>query len=257
MKFKTTPYHYDLLKDEERLAIFYEAISSKKDIGSLAYDLGCGSGILSYFLQPYFNKIISIEKDKKSYRCAKENLSSFSNIEVINDEVLNYNFIEKADLIVCEMLDTALIDEEQVPILNYANSFLKENSMIIPEGVINYAELVSMEKNYIHYDEDFTKYEVLSNKVKYSEFDFYNKINEEFETKIDFELNSDAEISKINGLKITTYTIFNEEIIASPTPMLNPPLLIPINNNLIKKNNLITIKLKYIMGQGIESIKIW
>ena len=66
MKFKTTPYHYDLLKDEERLAIFYEAISSKKNIGLLAYDLGCGSGILSYFLQPYFNKIISIlEKEDK------------------------------------------------------------------------------------------------------------------------------------------------------------------------------------------------
>ena len=26
MKFKTTPYHFDLLKDEERLSAFYEAI---------------------------------------------------------------------------------------------------------------------------------------------------------------------------------------------------------------------------------------
>lgn len=49
MKFKTTPYHFDLLKDEERLSAFYEAIKELYTSQELAYDLGCGSGILSFF----------------------------------------------------------------------------------------------------------------------------------------------------------------------------------------------------------------
>ena len=57
MKFKTTPYHFDLLKDEERLSAFYEAIKELSTSQELAYDLGCGSGILSFFLNSYFKEM--------------------------------------------------------------------------------------------------------------------------------------------------------------------------------------------------------
>lgn len=96
MKFKTTPYHFDLLKDEERLSAFYEAIKELSTSQELAYDLGCGSGILSFFLNSYFKEIIAIEQDFKVSRCAKENLKSFKNIEVVNEDVLKYDFSKNA-----------------------------------------------------------------------------------------------------------------------------------------------------------------
>ena len=37
--------------------------------------------------------------------------------------------------------------------------------------------------------------------------------------------------------------------------MLNPPLLIPLDNLNVKRNDLIRLNLKYIMGKGIETIK--
>ena len=101
MKFKTTPYHFDLLKDTERLSAFYEAISQYDSNNQLAYDLGCGSGVLSYFLSSYFDEIISMEINSKTASCARENLSDFDNIEVINADALEYDFTKKADLIVC------------------------------------------------------------------------------------------------------------------------------------------------------------
>ena len=123
MKFKTTPYHHDLLKDKDRLSVIWQAIQEYDSSTELAYDLGCGSGVLSYFLSSKFDEIIAIEMDNKASKCAKDNLADFGNVEVINGNVLDYEFSKKADLIVCEMLDTALIDEEEVPVLNYA-SFL-------------------------------------------------------------------------------------------------------------------------------------
>lgn len=251
MKFKATSYHLDLLKDTDRLSVFYEAIEDYDSNTDLAYDLGCGSGVLSYFLSSKFKEIKSFEIDEKAFQCAKENLNDFDNIEVIQSDVLDYNFTKKADLIVCEMLDTALIDEEEIPVLNYAKKFLKDDGEIIPEGIINTVELVNMERHYVHWDEE-SNYETISDEIVYSQFNFLDEINPEFEAALKLRANKEG---LVNGLKITTYTKLNENLIAGPMPMLNPPLLIPLDERQIKVNDFIDVKIKYIMGNGIESIK--
>ena len=251
MKFKTTPYHHDLLKDKDRLSVFWQAIQEYDSSTELAYDLGCGSGVLSYFLSSKFDEIIAIEMDNKASKCAKDNLADFGNVEVINGNVLDYEFSKKADLIVCEMLDTALIDEEEVPVLNYAKEFLKEDGKIIPQGIINTAELVNLERHYIHWDED-VNYEVFSQPVVYSQINFLDDINPDF--KADLKLKANR-AGLINGLKITTYTKLDDNIIAGPTPMLNPPLLVPLPDKQVNINDFINVEIKYIMGNGIESIE--
>ena len=251
MKFKTTPYHYDLLKDSDRLSVFYEAID-EYDLGTdLAYDLGCGSGVLSYFLSSKFREIISLEAERKAFECAKENLASFGNVEVINTDVLDYEFTKKADLIVCEMLDTALIDEEEIPVLNYAREFLKPGGKIIPQEIINAAELVNMKRGNVHWDEG-AEYEILSDEIVYSKFNLLDDIDPNFKATLKLRAKRDA---FVNGLKITTYTKLSDDIIAGPLPMLNPPLLIPLEEKAIKENDFINVEIKYIMGNGIESIE--
>ena len=252
MKFKTTPYHFDLIKDSQRLSAFYQAISEYDGANDLAYDLGCGSGILSYFLSSNFNEIISLEIDSNAYKCAKENLADFENVKVINADVLEYEFDRKADLIVCEMMDTALIDEEQIPVLNHARKCLKPEGKIIPQAIFNSAELVNLEREYIHWDEN-ARYEVFSDALIYSEFDFMEDIDPNFETTLSLKVKRDG---TVNGLKITTFTKLADDIVCGPTPMLNPALLIPFEEKSVKSNEYITVKLKYIMGNGIESIEL-
>ena len=251
MKFKTTPYHSDLLKDKDRLSVFFEAIIEYDLNNDLAYDLGCGSGVLSYFLADKFNEVISLEIDEKASKCAQENLSDFSNVKVINTDALEFNFPKKADLIVCEMLDTALIDEEEVPVLNNAKKYLTEDGEIIPQGIINTVELVNLERHYVHWDED-VNYDVLSKPIVYSKINFKDDINPEFQVNLKLKANKEG---IVNGLKITTFTKLNDDIICGPTPMLNPPLLIPLDDVEVKVNDYINVELKYIMGNGIESIK--
>jgi predicted RNA methylase len=252
MKFRTTPYHFDLIKDSERLSAFFEAISEYDGNDELAYDLGCGSGILSYFLSSRFKQIIAVEINSGAYNCAKENLADFDNVKVINADALEYEFDKKADLIVCEMMDTALIDEEQIPVLNHAKKFLKPNGKIIPQGVMNSAQLVNLETEYVHWDED-ARYETYSDAAIYSEFDFLDDINPDFEAELSFKVKRQG---TVNGLKLTTFTKLSDDIICGPTPMLNPPLLIPFEEKSVKSNEYINVKLKYIMGNGIESIEI-
>ena len=251
MKFKANKYHFDLLKDSQRLAVFLEAIKEYDGKRILAYDLGCGSGILSYFLSSHFDEVIAVEIDSQTAQCAGQNLSDLDNVRLINGDVMECDFPKKADLIVCEMMDTALIDEEQVPVLNHAKKFLKPTGTIIPMAVINSCELVDMQRQYVHWDENAV-YEAMSDSVIYSEFDFLDEINPEFECEISLQAKKDG---FINGLKITTFTRLNENIICGPTPMLNPPLLVPLEKRSVKRNEFIKVKIKYIMGNGIESIR--
>ena len=251
MKFKTTPYHHDLLKDHDRLSVFYQAIEEYDGDFELAYDLGCGSGVLSYFLTSRFKEIIALEINRKSFECAEENLKDFDNVSVVNCDASGYDFEKKADLIVCEMLDTALIDEEEIPVLNHAKKFLKEDGKIIPQGVINTVELINMQRRHVHWDEE-SDYETLSDEVPYSKLDFLEDINPEF--KADLSLNAKKE-GIVNGLKITTYTKLNDNLIAGPLPMLNPPFLIPMDERHVNINDFISVEIKYIMGNGIESIE--
>ena len=301
MKFKVNSYHYNLLKDHERLSAFKEAICDfienhdADSVEKTAFDLGCGSGVMSYFASSYFDKVISIEKESKIAGFAKENLKGFSNIEVFNGDALDFDFESKADLIICEMLDTALIDEEEVPVLNHARGFLKDGGRIIPESIINVAEPVFMENHYIQYEDDDShpQYDVLGEFVVYSDFDFLEKIEESFETNIEFRLfdeeffnSEDADKSpdkdfidgefinfkssarysdkdfidegqyiKVNGIKITSFTRLGENIICGPTPMLNPALLVPIEEIKLKAGDRFEVSLSYVMGGGIETIE--
>ena len=135
-------------------------------------------------------------------------------------------------------------------VLNHARKALKNGGEIIPKAIVNFAELVNMERDYIHWDEN-AKYEILSNTVNYSKIDFKDEINSDFEKDIEFKANKTG---NANGIKITTVTILNDNMVCGPTPMFNPPLLIPIDEIDVKCNDLINVKLKYIMGQGIETV---
>ena len=298
MKFKVNSYHFKLLRDYERLSAFKEAIddyairndgNSNDSNSKVAFDLGCGSGVLSYFASEYMDRIIAIELNNSTYQLAKENLKEFDNIQVFNDDLLSFDFSklnEKADLIICEMLDTALIDEEEVPVLNRARKFLKDGGEIIPKGMINSAEAVFMNNHFIQYEDDEYSpiYVSLGESVVYSEFDFMNEIDCNFSSEIELKLYNKKELDKIgfeenlneenyekfnfkenfnieedklkiNGIKITSFTKLNENIICGPTPMLNPAMLIPIEETEVKCGDSVRIRLEYVMGGGVESIK--
>ena len=298
MKFNVNSYHFKLLRDYERLSAFKEAIDdyairnggdSNDSTSKVTFDLGCGSGVLSYFASEYMGRIIAIELNNSTYQLAKENLKEFDKIQVVNDDLLSFDFSklnEKADLIICEMLDTALIDEEEVPVLNRARKFLKDGGEIIPCGMINSAEPVFMNNHFIQYEDDEYSpiYVSLGESVVYSEFDFMNEIDCNFSSEIELKVYNKKELDKIgfeenlneekydkfnfkenfnieedklkiNGIKITSFTKLNENIICGPTPMLNPAMLIPIEETEVKCGDSVRIRLEYVMGGGVESIK--
>lgn len=255
-KMRTTPYHYNLLSDRERLAAFYEAI--KENSRGIVYDIGAGCGILSFLASSFADFVYAVEIDPSVAKLAESNLKSLDNVFLINKDARKVSFPKKADLIICEMLDTALIDEEQVPVINSILKYLKKDGEVIPKRVLNGAEAVYMERNNICYDDDFESsanetHEIMSDFVIYNEINFKNEIKEDIEADLNFEISKKGIIS---GIKITTFTLLTDDIICGPTPMLNPPLLIPTEKINVDIGDLINVKLSYRMGGGLNNIRI-
>ncbi len=248
---KIPSYQQNLLSDTQRLTAFYEAIKEKSR--GIIYDLGTGSGVFSSWAAPLASFVYAVEKDRHTAKFAQKNLKSFKNISIKINDAKNITFNEKADLIICEMMDTALIDEDQVPVLNSVRKYLKKNGDIIPCAVFNGLEAIHIKNNHPIYQEgESADYELRSKLLIYDKIDFKKFIKENVKYQINIPINTDGTVS---GIKITTFTLLTPQLICGPTPMLNPPLLIPTNPLKMKKGENIIVNLEYTMGGGLDTLK--
>lgn len=248
---KITSYHQNLLEDQERLVAFHEAIEAKAK--GIVFDLGTGSGVLAKWASSLAEFVYAVENDQKTASIAQKNLSQLPNISLLTDDARNISFSEKADLIICEMLDTALIDEEQVPVLNSVRKYLKKTGSIIPYKVFNGVEAVSCNaKHPIYFEAGKPEHQIMSPLLIYSIIDFKKPITEKVKFRIPIKFNRNG---KFSGIKITTFTLLTPEIICGPTPMLNPPLIIPVDSTEVESGENIILKLEYEMGGGLNTIK--
>lgn len=251
MTLGNTPYHHNLTSDYERLAGFFEAIKEKAR--GTVFDLGTGSGVLSSCAAQYADRVVAVEINRSASKIAQKNLEAFNNVEVVHADASAYQFSTKADVIICEMLDTALIDEEQVPVLNSTLKYLKEDGVIIPCGIINCIEPVESSCEHISYEEDgFPKNFVLGEPIFYSKLMFDKPVEPKFKQMFMIKINRNG---IVNGLKLTTFTLLTEKIICGPTPMLNPPLIIPLKKMNVVENDVLEVDLSYEMGGGLESVR--
>ncbi len=59
----------------------------------------------------------------------------------------------------------------------------------------------------------------------------------------------------INGIRLKTRVYFDDKIYLDGTPWFNPPLVLPFDDIIVKKGDLINISLSYNLGAGFSSIK--
>ncbi|ENN95702.1 hypothetical protein J422_06436 [Methanocaldococcus villosus KIN24-T80] len=245
-------WHLSLLHDYERIAIYKKAIEENVKESDIVFDLGTGSGILAMIAALKAKRVYAIELDSFTYEYAKENIkrNGFDNIILIEGDAELYNFKENPDVIVAELLDTALIAESHVRVMNamIKKGYINDNTKLIPKGVINTVQLVEAKFNHIYYDEK-SEAKPLSEEMIYEEVSFY-KINP-LKMKYKFKFHLDEDYNNV-GLRLKTYTILDDKHVAGPTPMLNPPLVIPVGR--AKRGDLL-IKLFYERGV-FESIKV-
>lgn len=245
-------YYDDLIKDKKRVSVFRKAIDDNAH--GITFDLGTGSGILAIFASKHAQKVYAFEINPLVINhYARANLEKYDNVTLMEADVTSCEFKEQPDVVICEMLDTALIDEEQALAINNVLKYSKKDTVFIPQSTYDTIKIGFSKISNITYLENNNPYfESFSVEKRYNEVNFHEQVDVDFKKDITIQIKKSG---TVNTIQLTTYTLVTEEILTKPTPMLNPPLLIPVVETNVIEGEEIIIHLEYTMGGGLNSIK--
>jgi len=258
-------YQFNLLSDSMRTDALKKAIDKVVKSGDVVIDLGCGTGILSILAAQKGAYVFAIEVDPLVADAAEyfiKNSGYSSKIKIIQGDARNLDLPVEANVIICEMLDTALIAELEVPVMNIAvKKWLKPGGKVIPLSAITSAELVNIDYNFYGLDFRLIHYEEYGARLasySLSEPEVYHYVNFLEENPIEVSKKFILKTNRAgitNGLRIKTEVFLTEGIKMDSSQWCNPPLILPFNDIPVNENALISVSLSYSLGAGFSSIK--
>jgi len=83
-------YSQNFVKDQKLLESLIK--DSSISSGDIVFDLGAGHGEITEILRKYCKNVFAIEKDKKLYSELQDRFELASNVKVVNQDILKYNF---------------------------------------------------------------------------------------------------------------------------------------------------------------------
>ena len=134
--FSSPGLHLAMIKDRVRTEAYRRAIENVVREDDVILDLGCGTGILSFFAaKKGCRKIYAIDSsdiiDAAAETAKKNNLTK--HIKFIKENIYNFKTEEKIDVLIHEQIGNFLWDEDLISKISYIrDNFLKENGTLIP-----------------------------------------------------------------------------------------------------------------------------
>lgn len=113
-------YHFQMLEDKTRMDGFKAAIDFLVPDGGKVVDLGAGTGVLSFMAAQKASKVYSVERQPEMVECARTLLAENGcgdKVEVFDGDARDFLPPEPVDVVVCEMLHSALLREKQVEVI--------------------------------------------------------------------------------------------------------------------------------------------
>lgn len=135
--------HHYMLRDYVRLAAYRRAIERSVTPETVALDLGCGSGVLSFFtVKAGAKKVFAIERRPDIILLAAEIAKAnglYEKIEFVegsSSHIEEARIEPKADLLVAEILGNGILEENVMEFtLDARRRFLKPGGRMIPYGL--------------------------------------------------------------------------------------------------------------------------
>ncbi|MFW9843987.1 MAG: 50S ribosomal protein L11 methyltransferase [Candidatus Thorarchaeota archaeon] len=128
-----------LLSHRTRIQKFQQAIIKTVRSNHHVIDLGTGSGILALLAAQQGARVTALDANSESLRYAKEAAEKnklADKIEFVHSHFQEYKPEEKADVVICEMLSSLMLIEQQIPASRYSVEYLlKPSGRLIPEQV--------------------------------------------------------------------------------------------------------------------------
>lgn len=211
------PYHHVMLTDEARMQAFERAIQVTVSPGDVVLEVGGGTGILSMLAARQAKKVYTVEySPENAAACTRfVALNGLSDrIEVVCADAREWLPPEPVQVVICEMLHVALVNEQQVQVMNHLHRQVGAFKAI-PMGVVNLIEPVEVDFRVRGFELPFMRYQaygvqdpavraLVREPRAYWQADFYGVVDEQ----IDQTVTMVAEASgTCNAIRLTTIAV--------------------------------------------------
>lgn len=258
---------FNCLIDEHRTLAFQKAINNTVLDGDIVVDMGTGSGILAMFAADAGAKrVYAIELDARNFQSLKNTfeLNGYKEkIVLIKADARNVCLPEKVDVIITEMIATGLIEELQIPAMNNILRFARRGVRVVLKSLENYVDLTFNKDEYFSHKLKIIRYEYpdikslkatpMTTKVMYKKVDFSN-INRNNKITLKTEQMALRD-GKINGLRISSKTIFNDGMTFDSSFAYCYPVILPVQDMAVKKGDRCLVSLSYKMCEGFNNLR--
>ncbi|HEY7036176.1 MAG TPA: 50S ribosomal protein L11 methyltransferase [Thermomicrobiales bacterium] len=149
-----TDFPYMCLKDRVRTEAFRRAIAEVVRPGDVMVDAGAGTGILSFFAAANgAGRVYAVEIDPllvANLRASVALNGLEGVVSVVSGDATQADLPHGVDVFVGELVDTGLLDEMQVEVVNTlrARGVIGPATRLIPAQYTTFAELVAVDESY-------------------------------------------------------------------------------------------------------------
>lgn len=258
---------FNCLIDEKRTIAFRKAIKNTIKSGDVIVDMGTGSGVLAMFaVDAGAKKVYAVEVDDKNIKTLKNTfeINGYDDkIIVIKGDVTKIKLPEKVDVIIGEMIATGLIEELQIQAMNNMLKFSNKGVGVVLNKFENYVDLVFNNEKFYGKRFKILRYEYpeeknlrsisYSKKEKYIEVDF-SKINKNntVDKKVKLKILKNG---KINGIRISSKSIFYDGSKFDASFAYSYPIILPIDEVVVKNGDDFLVEITYEMCKGFGNFK--
>lgn len=275
--WSSTDFPYQCLLDFKRTTTLQAAIRATVRAGDVVLDAGAGSGILSFFAaQAGAKKVIAIEVDQHLARCLNRSVASnglSDVVQVVHGDVHSVDLPQDADVFICEMMDTGLMDEMQVTVINALRErrVLSAKTRMIPFQYETFVEfgyadfayygfkLLVPKHNWAHYEGGNngwlpTAFHAHTDAHRAGVANFQQSIEPSVDTTFPLKATS---CGLVNSVRISARAHLTRGLVLGATNALNGDKVIPLDEELqLEEGRVYKAQVRYRMGDGLNSLSI-
>ena len=256
-------YYKIMETDEWRVDVYKQAFAKNNWLkDAVVCEAGVGRLALTQHYLPYVKKAYLIENNPNiidQVRATLKERGWDKKVELIYGDALKVELPEPVDFVVGELMSIYCANEYQVQIFKRLRQFLKPEGKLIPEKIINMAQLsyAHFDDNHKHYPLLFTRHwpTTLSTQVEVNTIDLYK---EEEENIIATTPTKALLSGAVNSLLIYSWVQLSEGINFTGTDSLMPPTVVKLEKPVeLRAGKSYTIHSNFTYGTSLDEAKFW